>query len=607
MANQPGLSAPYVRVFTSAGEVRGTVTNFSYRYSQEKDDVAQIRIQSSDVNLADYPEYQEGAKLIIEWGFLGEQIYTKRKVAITDIKATFSQNTIALDLLCTDESSRLKSTSRNKVWKDTDLNKLGEQIATEHGLKFNGVSTDESGKSTEESGFLSTGPKSPGYIGTDGNYKIPIDNTQVQKTFLFKNYQSLPQANKSDFSVLKEVADNQPGGPFEVTGRDDELIIQKIPLSQKPFKIYSYGKDDGLLEFYPETKATTEKAASTNISVAGFDPENKTSFSTNANESNAYTTPLGDIVDVPHPEHTYGEKLLGAALVGGGVGSVLPGVGTLVGAGLGVGTILLADGIGLVTGDTNIPENPPSIKPLEQNDYEVKKTQTSSQSSIKNVEKAPESNLLKEIRKKNNGTQLVITEQNGMVAYKEFNTQSEDFLKADGNNTASVDNTSIVLPYGGVFPYSKQQPSVESSPGDAHGKASNQQAKASLEKNPASAKVIGDPLLKSGIILTINNVSKKFSGNYYVTECTHDLDFRSGYTISLELKRNALSKTTEMPPNKNLVSSVRTKLNNQNVNKQIGPIDNTLMGRIIQKNKSEDPVIPPDTLIPNLIKSENTH
>lgn len=50
--------------------------------------------------------------------------------------------------------------------------------------------------------------------------------------------------------------------------------------------------------------------------------------------------------------------------------------------------------------------------------------------------------------------------------------------------------------------------------------------------------VIGRPSLETSQILHIDNVGKKWSGDYYVKTCTHDLSSDMGYTCTLELNKN---------------------------------------------------------------------
>ena len=51
--------------------------------------------------------------------------------------------------------------------------------------------------------------------------------------------------------------------------------------------------------------------------------------------------------------------------------------------------------------------------------------------------------------------------------------------------------------------------------------------------------VVGRPLLASSQILILENVGKRWSGPWYIKQCTHSMDAGQGYITSLELVRNS--------------------------------------------------------------------
>lgn len=51
--------------------------------------------------------------------------------------------------------------------------------------------------------------------------------------------------------------------------------------------------------------------------------------------------------------------------------------------------------------------------------------------------------------------------------------------------------------------------------------------------------VVGRPSLTNSKVLTILNVGKRWSGKYYVIECTHKMDASEGYICSMDLSKNA--------------------------------------------------------------------
>jgi len=61
------------------------------------------------------------------------------------------------------------------------------------------------------------------------------------------------------------------------------------------------------------------------------------------------------------------------------------------------------------------------------------------------------------------------------------------------------------------------------------------------KQNIGMAEVVGNPILESGRIVRIENVSEKYSGNWYIVKAVHTLTASNGYRTQLSISRNALS------------------------------------------------------------------
>lgn len=68
--------------------------------------------------------------------------------------------------------------------------------------------------------------------------------------------------------------------------------------------------------------------------------------------------------------------------------------------------------------------------------------------------------------------------------------------------------------------------------------AANESRKITEKKLVAKAIVVGRPSLKSSQVITLHNVGKKWSGNWYIKSCIHRMVGSSGYTTELELIRH---------------------------------------------------------------------
>lgn len=563
-----GYGSPFVRIYTSVGEVTENIVDFNYKYSQEEDDTCQITIQTSNVDLPDKPEFQENVILKVVWGFIGENKTKTRKVIIRNIKPSYSEGAITFDILCTDKASRIKSNSSKKIHKGTVSN-MAKEIADRNGLIYKGVSQTDDGLAIEVTDI--TGYARPGYYDQNGNYNIAVDNTAVPRRVDFRLYDQLPQANKSDFHLLKDAASGDPAGPLELYGRDDELILQKKNLNQKPIKVYTYGDGTGLLlSFEPESKNLTRKGSSGNINIDAFNPEDKTSYNIDANDFTNNLPKLGDTTEVPARFYN---------------------------------NLGYADESDTSEDQVNTgPNKKDRVVSFKNNGRNIKDTRVNSdkpqqlisweefkknQSNLpKNSEPGFQSKLEKNPADTFDSNYALKTDY-GIINFSNYNTAHPGFYNKDGNYTIAVDNTAVVVPFGDsnsadekTIDYTKNVPSSEHSLEEAYGKGSNQQAEGSLKKNPAEAKIVGDIDIESGKIITILNVSKKFSGNYYVEEAVHEIKPGSAYTVRTKMTKNAMGITSGDSPNKTRVTSfdgIPKVPKKTQVNKQVKPED--LMGK----------------------------
>lgn len=104
---------------------------------------------------------------------------------------------------------------------------------------------------------------------------------------------------------------------------------------------------------------------------------------------------------------------------------------------------------------------------------------------------------------------------------------------------------------GQFMPLPSQMPAVR-----MENMANSANKKSTQKELTANLVIEGDPTVSANGIVTIQNVGKKFSGNYYVVKITHRFS-GSTYTTSFELQKNALNKSA----NTNITSNVPTSNN----------------------------------------------
>lgn len=101
--------------------------------------------------------------------------------------------------------------------------------------------------------------------------------------------------------------------------------------------------------------------------------------------------------------------------------------------------------------------------------------------------------------------------------------------------------------------------------------AANKQANAALEQNPGSLVVVMNPKLLSGEVVQIENVGKKFSGNYYILKSTHKWSSGSHATTEMEIVRNSVAITKGLTASESTSSTPVNKKEADNNNRSKSP------------------------------------
>lgn len=87
------------------------------------------------------------------------------------------------------------------------------------------------------------------------------------------------------------------------------------------------------------------------------------------------------------------------------------------------------------------------------------------------------------------------------------------------------------------------------------------------KKLVVTLRVIGRPSLESSQIIHISNVGKKWSGDYYIKTCSHDMSPDMGYTCTLELNKNGEKAEVESTTTKLSTTKVVSDLSSSSDNK----------------------------------------
>ena len=168
-------------------------------------------------------------------------------------------------------------------------------------------------------------------------------------------------------------------------------------------------------------------------------------------------------------------------------------------------------------------------------------------------------------------------------------------LDDGGSWTSEVDNTAVKVNVGtSVGADQNTHLDTVGDAEEAQAWGDNARASSALKKNPGTAVCIGDPNVVSGKVITIFNVSKKYSGNYYIISATHNPNHPGGYVMTLKLTRNAVGSIKAKQTGKvnTTALSKNRKQTRVIVNKEVGPQQTKEQGRTIPEAEEGKPSFP---------------
>lgn len=587
---------PFVRIYGENGdELRDGITRFTYRYSEENDDECHLQFQTLDVKIADKPPYQEGKKLTVEWGFLNNPETAQRTIYIFDTVTAYTDNGVNLELICHEKFTMSKinkagtSKGNNKTSKkDSQVLVLGFdvlsrlQVAIEDGnqelvnlLKSAGIEIQSDSLRLTESGWVDS--NTADVVGYKANQNVGLEykkGTQVnQKEVAISPGMDMVYYNASvaSFRTLRKYLDKLPGGPYVIDSRDDAVTIKTRDFGKDPVRAYHYKDEDGeLLDFTPETKNRQHAKGSSRTSVTGWD--SKTKKVTNSTSSKNTGTVLAD----GSTENTLIESLW----------SKYP----------------LARPYNPFPAGENIPDRQFNLK-------EPKKNQPTGATTfgVNLWEQQLEEDRRNRQRREQTEPGVKTIKDLGGTGPNNYNpdevkesTQSLEPWetpgrvparqnKKNGGITGGRDNTYVyqekTMPQWRVTPAGTPEKNrvVGDEGSNAHNKikssAKNEREDNQLKNNPASARMIGNPLLKTGSIITILNVAEKHAGNYYIQEVEHQIGEDGYITMINTMVRQGSNKTNK---------KVKTK--EASISSEKVSINNTAQPEKVDK-KTEEPVV----------------
>ena len=520
--NTDGYGSPHMSIQYNGKAVPGTISKWVLVDSEKKDDFLELTIESLDPDLPDEAAFQENSELTILRGYIGGIQGATRKFYVRDIEPNYNEKGLTLCIKCTDKPSMLRQTKAGS--KKTFSNKSPKEIVEEivEGSLINFKFKDD-----YRDGNL--GPLAPfqprtylyplGVPGVD--FDISKAKTEAQVLFeasMAKKKQSYAQGNKTDMRAVKELVDDASDVPVVVTGHDDVLYIYPRDLSAPPFRTFKWNADSDLLTFIPETKTRAARSADSHIRYSFPDEATKTVMIGNTTKKDPQNIALNDTIKTTFDPSS-------------------------------PGLVIFPDS----TFWNSIRKPEPDIVEIENTGPQVSGT-----------------NPFKPQR--NNQTYLPGVSQGWVVDNPADSTEaniffpgtpksnvSEFYINENGNWTTEVDESRNKFNGATIV---KKEIVIDGSE-DAPNQARKKLEEDTFELNEGSATIICDPRIVSGMILSFENVSKKYSGKYYIVETKETSDGR-GYIMELVISRNAEGTIDNAPGNVVPAKNAGVPVNNNN-------------------------------------------
>ena len=203
------MRSPTKIVLLEDEDISDLVESLTYEDSIKKDNMCTLSIiDDFAFKLLDNPKLRNYAKVYFNFGFIGEPQSETHSAFIGEIETSYGSSGIRLSIKCFDSGNIIKKTSEKVIHANLSSSSIAEKIADKYGFKK----------------FIDT-------------------TTKIHK--------SMPQANLSDFELLKKLSVLENNFIFYI--RNNELHFRNRKFSETSSLTISYG-DNNLIEFKPASK-----------------------------------------------------------------------------------------------------------------------------------------------------------------------------------------------------------------------------------------------------------------------------------------------------------------------------------------------------------------
>ena len=239
-------------------DISHLISDFHYEDSAKEDDLLRLTFPALTTEQMDSDFVKAGTILTFQFGKYGGEVSPLRKARVSEAKKKYAQ-TRSIVVTALDLGQLMKKDQKQAVW----VNKTASEIATEIAQNY----------------------------GLDTDYIEPTT----------KHYPHMPQGNRTDWEMLKYLAQMEQDGSYHVYVKDNTLHFGKLDLGQPPINTFVYGKN--IISFEPSWRDSQQK--SDVQSVTRFNPttkENETVAVTSGNAKD--NTLLGKTVSTTNNKTT---------------------------------------------------------------------------------------------------------------------------------------------------------------------------------------------------------------------------------------------------------------------------------------------------------------
>lgn len=531
--------------------VPGTIVRLTYTDAEEEDDLCEIEVRGEDPTLVDHPCFRNNQAWMIYFGFVELPTASrKEKIYIEDISPTFDKNGVTIRITAHDKLASTKKTPSRAIYKNASFPEIAASIAKKNNLKLkiekpNTINDIDPWEKFQDWVNAKKGiKKTPKTLSPE-----ELAENQKQLSSGVRRYNKMQQYLKA--TGQQTTVDYTPSQKDEL--RRQRMRLEGIGINLK--------ENAGVKELVANNQLDPER-----VGEYLFFRKNFITHSS-VNQGNRTDKQL---------LKQYGLKQPGGPYIVVGHGDTLiirkrnfnqkP-----------IATYTYRDGTNELL----------TFNPETKNKSAQSGTAATGYTGWDPIEKSVYSGTIPDgdnpfvdgyVGNGGVGTSsrkdIIVEGQALSLPYMIYQKNTQGDMEFRYGGIKKVPDAVIEKPLTPEVPleekkdFNRQIISPSNIPSGNFAQAANNQAIDSIRKNPGSFTCIGNPILKSGKIVKIENVGKRFSTNYYLLKTTHEFEASTGYTTTCEICTNSSGVLVETTTEKASENALKAK------NSQVGPSSN---------------------------------